>query len=122
MLLRKKGYNQVTTKLQHDPKLKRRIFLGLTNFLKRFISDYSTKTYHLRQLIKENAKFEWNADCEQSLKKRTDNKTCVSYSHNNRETILYTHVSPYGLAAPPFCGEHHQVTKSFYIFIVLTWH
>ena len=44
-----------------------RSFLGLANYLKRFIQDYSTKIFPLRQLLKHDSKFAWTTECEKSF-------------------------------------------------------
>ena len=41
-----------------------RSFLGLTNYCSRYIQDYSTLTFPLRQLTKANTPFEWHDDHE----------------------------------------------------------
>ena len=42
-------------------------FLGLTNYMKRFISDYSTITYPLRKLLKKDSEWIWENTCEKSF-------------------------------------------------------
>ena len=34
-------------------------FLGLTNYMKRFIHDYSTQTHHLRELLQVDKDYIW---------------------------------------------------------------
>ena len=34
-------------------------FLGLTNYMKRFIHNHSTQTYHLRELLQEDKDYIW---------------------------------------------------------------
>jgi O-acetyl-ADP-ribose deacetylase (regulator of RNase III) len=41
-----------------------RQFLGLVGFFRRFIKDFSKKTYPLRMLLKQSVKFQWTEDCE----------------------------------------------------------
>ena len=56
-----KGMNPDPQKIQEiremsTPENKKALqsFLGLTNYMKRFIHDYSTQTHHLRKLLQEN--------------------------------------------------------------------
>ena len=44
-----------------------RSFLGLTNYLKPFIPNYSTLTCPLRTLTKKNSDFIWTSDCEKAF-------------------------------------------------------
>ena len=41
-----------------------RNYLGMINYLKRFIPDFSTLTYPIRKLTHQDIKFEWSDDCE----------------------------------------------------------
>jgi hypothetical protein len=79
-----------------------RSFLGLVNYLKRFIPDYSTMTYPLRKLLKKNSIFAWTEECEKSfaeLKKAITCSSCVSYFDETKETFLFTDASPVGVSA-----------------------
>ena len=79
-----------------------RSFLGLTNYLKRFIQDYSTKTFPLRQLLKHDSKFAWTTECEksfQTLKTELSSNCCLSYFDESKETCIYTDASPFGISA-----------------------
>ena len=74
-----------------------RSFLGLTNYLKRFIKDYSTITHLLRQLTRQNTEFAWSTECEQAfsqLKSVLTDNTCTAYFDNDKETFLYCDASP----------------------------
>ena len=44
-----------------------RSFLGMVNYLKRFIPDFSTLTYPLRQLTKKDTIFSWTEECVESF-------------------------------------------------------
>ena len=79
-----------------------RSFLGLTNYLKRFIEDYSTLTYPLRQLLKQNTDFIWTDDCNTAfiaLKDKLTSEKCISYFDEEKETFIYTDASPFGISA-----------------------
>jgi len=41
--------------------------LGLMNYFRRHIANFSTCTYNMRQLLKHNTKFQWTQDCEKEL-------------------------------------------------------
>ena len=56
------------TKVPEDQK-SLRSFLGLTNYLKPYIHDYSTITYPLRELLQQDVKWEWSAECDNAFKK-----------------------------------------------------
>ena len=79
-----------------------RSFLGLTNYLKRFIDDYSSITYPLRCLTKENSDFVWTEDCEkcfQKLKNCLTDESCIAYFNEKHPTFLYCDASPVGISA-----------------------
>ena len=79
-----------------------RSFLGMTNYLKRFIPNYSTITYPLRRLTQKDVKYEWNQECEnafQSLKTSLSEDSCISYFDESKETLIYCDASPVGISA-----------------------
>ena len=79
-----------------------RSFLGMINYLKRFIPDYSSITYPLRQLTQKDAKFSWSEDWQQAFIKLTTTlteKSCLSYFDGNKETLVYCDASPVGISA-----------------------
>ena len=41
--------------------------LGMTNFWKRFIAQYSAKTYNMRQLLRKDQKFISSSDCQKEF-------------------------------------------------------
>ena len=74
----------------------------MTNYLKRFIPNYSTITYPLRRLTQEDVKYEWNQECEnafQSLKTSLSEDSCISYFDESKETLIYCDASPVGISA-----------------------
>ena len=79
-----------------------RSFLGLTNYLKTFITDYSTITYPLRTLLKNDSQYVWSKECDEAFEKiKTEivSDTCIAYFDNRKETFLYTDASPVGISA-----------------------
>ena len=42
-------------------------YMGMVNYLKCFILDFSTVTYPLRQLIHKNTQFVWTDACKKSF-------------------------------------------------------
>ena len=77
-------------------------FLGMTNYLKRFIPNYSTITYPLRRLTQKEIDFEWNQECEnafQNLKTSLSEKSCIAYFDEQKETLIYCDASPVGISA-----------------------
>ena len=82
------------------PEIKKVVqsFLGLTNYMNRFIHDYSTQTHHLRELLQENKDYRWRETHEQAfnnLKQSLSSESCVSYFDNHGETFIYTDASPH---------------------------
>lgn len=79
-----------------------RSFLGFTNYLKRFIPDYSTLTHPIRQLLKKNAHFKWTGECEKSFRTIIDilsDEKNLAYFDDEKETMVYCDASPVGLSA-----------------------
>lgn len=79
-----------------------RSFLGLANYLKAFIPDYSTITYPLRSLLKNDTDYKWSNECEEAftkLKAAISSDTCITYFDNRKDTFLFTDASPYGISA-----------------------
>lgn len=79
-----------------------RSFLGLTNYMKAYIKDYSTLTHPLRELLRNDVEWSWNEQCEkafQSLKTILTSETIISYFDNTKETFLFTDASPFGISA-----------------------
>lgn len=77
-------------------------FLGLINFIERFIPQRADKTRHLRKLAKDD-KFQWTQDHEEEFEFLTQNawKTIqtLGYYNRNDRTELFVDASPYGLGA-----------------------
>ena len=79
-----------------------RSYLGMINYLKRFISDFSTLTYPLRQVTHKDTKFVWTDDCKKSvniLNNMLTEAAINTYFDEQKETILYCYASPFGLSS-----------------------
>ena len=77
-------------------------FLGLMNYFKRFIPQYSTTTHPLRELLHKDTPWDWNADCQNAFDKLTNaltSESCIAYFSLNKETSVYTDASPVGISA-----------------------
>ena len=74
----------------------------MVNYLKRFIPDFSTLTYPLRQLTHKHTKFVWADACEKSfniLNNMLTDAAINTYFDEKKETILYCDASPFGLSS-----------------------
>ena len=68
-----------------------RRYLEMLNFLKRFILDFSTLIYPLRQLTHKRTKFLWTDACEKSfniLCNLLTDATVNTYIDKQKETIF----------------------------------
>lgn len=75
-----------------------RSFLGLTNYCSRYIPDYSTITFPLRQLTKNNVKFHWDHTHEkafQSLKDAITTTPVLAHYSLTAKTKLVVDASPW---------------------------
>jgi len=41
--------------------------LGMFNYWKKYLKDYSKNTYHMRQLLKKDIEFKWSPECQKEL-------------------------------------------------------
>ena len=77
-----------------------RSFLGLVNFVARFIPDLATKAVPLHRLLHKDAKFRWGPEQEKSfnqLKQSLVVASNLSYFDLNAETQVIADASPVGL-------------------------
>ena len=95
-----------------------RSFLGLVNYLGRYIPHLATLTQPLRELTKKDQKFEWNQQtqkCFDALKDAVTSSTTMEHFKSNRETKLITDASPVGLGAILLQqNEHDEWRPVFY--------
>ena len=77
-------------------------FLGLSNYLKRFIPNYSSITHPLRNLLKHEVEFIWTEQCEksfQTLRHSLTSDSCITYFDNDKETFVYCDASKVGISS-----------------------
>ena len=79
-----------------------RSFLGMTNYVSRFIPRYSTITAPLRKLTKAGVEWEWTKsqqDAFETLKQVLTSDLVMAYFDPQKESSLMVDASPVGLAA-----------------------
>jgi hypothetical protein len=79
-----------------------RSFLAMTNYVGRFIPNYSTITEPLRRLTKQDTKWHWSTEQQRSFEKLKSELTTdrvMAYFDPNKDTVLIVDASPVGLAA-----------------------
>ena len=79
-----------------------RSFLSMTNYVGRFVKNYSSITVPLRELTKQNVKREWNSDRQKAfdlLKRELTSDKVMSYFDPTKETTMIVAESPVGLGA-----------------------
>jgi len=75
--------------------------LGLLNFFKKRISNYSQKTVNMRRLLKKDVKFQWTEECTAELnliKSLLVQNPIMKPLQSDRETYIYTDASLVGLS------------------------
>ena len=79
-----------------------RSFLGLINYLGRFIRNLSSETKILRKLTEKGVKWEWTSDHErvfENLKALVSSDAIVAHFNQSLETYLIVDAGPVGLGA-----------------------
>lgn len=77
-------------------------FLGLGNYYRRFIEQYSSISYNLTQLLKKNAVFNWSEEVEKSFQKLKEELTgprVLQFPNFEEEFNLTTDASNFALGA-----------------------
>lgn len=77
-------------------------FLGMTNYVSRFIQDYSTITQPIRILTQKNMVWKWETKQQlvfEKLKNSLTSDTVMSYYDQNKSTEIVVDASPVGLGA-----------------------
>lgn len=91
-----------------------RSFLGLVNYVGKFIPDLATKTAPLRKLIKSNTPFEWGQEQSKAfrlLKGYLTDESSLGYYNVHHRTQIVADASPVGLGAVliQFQGDEPRV-------------
>ena len=79
-----------------------RSFLGLTNYVSRFVPNYSDTTKPLRDLTKKETQWTWTEEHEtafQKLKDMLTNTTTMRYFNPKAQTEVIVDASPHGVGA-----------------------
>lgn len=79
-----------------------RIFLGLVNYVGKFIPNLATITEPLRNLTKKDTTFEWNEEHEvtfEQSKLQLSNPMVLGYYNTKDRTMLFADASPVGLGS-----------------------
>ncbi|XP_055700122.1 uncharacterized protein K02A2.6-like [Phlebotomus papatasi] len=79
-----------------------RSFLGLVNYVGRFIPDCATLTFPLRQLIREDGGFHWENEHQNAFQKLKDvmaTPDTLGFFNNDHRTRIVADASPVGLGA-----------------------
>ena len=84
-----------------DPKALQR-FLGMVNYLHKFIENYSEKTAPLRQLLNKDTKWSWDVHHQvafEKLKEEISNPPVLKFFNPARQVVLSVDASKSGLGA-----------------------
>jgi len=86
------------------PKTKSNVksFLGLASYYRRFIKDFAKRTYHIRNLTKEDSRMIWSNDCQkefEDIKMELMSDRVMAHPDWNKPFILATDASKQGLGA-----------------------
>jgi hypothetical protein len=93
-----------------------RSFLGLVNFVARFIHDLATKAVPLHRLLHKDAKFRWGPEQEKSfnqLKQSLVDASNLSYFDLNAETQVIADASPVGLGVVLVQKQNNEYNSKF---------
>jgi len=74
--------------------------LGMFNYWKKYLPDYSKNTYNMRQLLKKDTDFKWTAECQKELdylKKCLASDPILKPIDLNRDLIISCDASIYGI-------------------------
>ena len=76
------------------------VFLGFTNFYRRFIKDYATLTKPLTNLLKKSQTFSWNADQDAAFKRIKQvfsSQVILAHPDTSRPFVVETDASDYAV-------------------------
>ena len=77
-----------------------RSFLGVCNYYRKFVPNFSKIVSPLNYLLKKDVKFTWDDACEKAfsqMKKALTSSPILAYPDFNKEFILYTDASTYSI-------------------------
>ncbi|KAF2903689.1 hypothetical protein ILUMI_02484 [Ignelater luminosus] len=107
-ILSEKGIQPLESKIEaiesfRQPQTKEEVrsFLGLVNYVGKFIPDLATTTEPLRRLIRQDVHFKWTRETERAfekLKKQLVTPSVLGYFDPEKKTQLITDASPVALA------------------------
>ncbi|UYV84069.1 hypothetical protein LAZ67_X001057 [Cordylochernes scorpioides] len=90
--------NFPTPKTAHEV----RSFMGLCSYYRRFVKDFANKAKPLHDLLRNNVKFFWSNEQEQSfqiLKSALTTDPVLGHFKEDAETLVHTDASGYGVGA-----------------------
>jgi len=67
--------------------------LRLLNYFRSHIANYSARTFHMRQLLRLDTKFDWSDQCQQELddlKHALTNAPVLAPFRSDRKVYMYT--------------------------------
>ncbi|UYV61758.1 hypothetical protein LAZ67_1006359, partial [Cordylochernes scorpioides] len=79
-----------------------RSFMGLCSYYRRFVKDFANKAKPLHDLLRNNVKFFWSNEQEQSfqiLKSALTTDPVLGHFKEDAETLVHTYASGYGVGA-----------------------
>src|SRR5437660_11919935 len=93
-------------------------FLGLANFYRKFIKDFSTVTQPLHDLIKKDTPFVWSSEQQTAfnqLKKAFTSAPLLTYPNRTQEIRIETDASGFALGAvlSVRCEDSHWCPAAF---------
>jgi hypothetical protein len=72
-------------------------FLGLLDYYRRFIPDFSRIAKPMTELLKKGAKFDWGQKCEDTLRQHLTTAPVLAQPDNNKPFDVYCDASGTGL-------------------------
>lgn len=79
-----------------------RSFLGMINYLERFVSRLSEALTPIYNLLRSNEEFKWSTDCEKAFRtvlKILTSSPCSAIFDSNRRTVVSADASSFGVGA-----------------------